>query len=108
MVKTPEFPLQGRQVQSLVGELRSCIMIAMWQKKKKRLSNNPRLSLSHARFYAKHSHLVIYMDFQHKTVVGRLISPISRWKKLRLRETWLGPGSVEIKWQSSGPADFQH
>ena len=36
MVKTPEFPLQGRQVQSLIGELRSCIMTAMWPKKKKK------------------------------------------------------------------------
>ena len=41
MVKTPEFPLQGRQVQSLIGELRSCIMTAMWPKKKKKTFKEP-------------------------------------------------------------------
>ena len=36
VIKTFDFPMQGAQVQSLVGELRSCLPCGMAKKKKKK------------------------------------------------------------------------
>ena len=106
MVKTPEFPLQGRQVQSLVGELRSCIMIAMWPKKKT-FKQPPFITVT-CQILCKAFPPGDLHGFSTQNSGGKTHQFHFQMKKLRPPETWLGAGSVEIKWQRSGPADFQH